>query len=162
MEKTSEGSAVAALMELLEQKIAFVYLLAEKTRQQRALLLEEQFSEEAFHELADEKSTLIQGLNELDGEFDSLYQKVGDILKEKRHLYKDEIEKMQELIREINNKSVEIRGLEAQNRAALELYFGNERKKIRQVKKSRQAAAGYYSAMSKINTIDPQFMDKKK
>lgn len=158
----TEREYIAILIENLEKKVAFLNLLIEKTKKQKDLVAQSDFSEEAFRELADEKSTLLQGLNDNDSEFSELYERIGDSLKENKHLYRNEIEKMQSLIKEINNKSVEIRTLEVQNRAALELYFGNERKKIRQVKKSRQAAAGYYSAMSKINTIDPQFMDKKK
>lgn len=157
-----EQEHIADLIENLKKKVAFLELLVEKTGKQKLLLAQSDFAEEEFRDLAEEKSTLLQGLNDTDNEFGELYEKVGDALRDNKYLYRAEIEKMQSLIKMINNKSVEIRTLETQNRAALELYYGNERKKIHQVKKSRQAAAGYYNAMSRINTIDPQFMDKKK
>lgn len=153
---------LSTLIENLEKKAAFLQLILEKTKLQKEKLSEEEFLEEEFHELADEKTTLLQGLEELDDEFNSCYAQVAETLREDKLSYRTEIERMQELIKKINNRSVGIRTLEVQNRASLELHLGNERQKIRQVKKSRQAAAGYYSAMSKVNMIDPQFMDKKK
>lgn len=157
-----EKEYIDGLVENLEKKVAFLCLILEKTKLQKEKLGESEFSEEEFHELADEKSTLLQGMSELDDEFNECYRQAENALKIDKALYRSEIMRMQELIKQINNKSVEIRALEIQNRASLELHFGNERKKIRQVKKSRQAAAGYYSAMSRVDTIEPQFMDKKK
>ncbi len=158
----SVQESITFLQENLARKVEFLDLIFEKTMKQKALLDSGEFQEEAFQNLAEEKATLLQGLNHNDDEFTEAYENIGEELKNNKEAYQSDIEKMQAMIQKIQDKSHEIQAVELQNRCALELYFNNERKKIRQIKKSRQAAAGYYSAMSKLNTVDPQFMDKKK
>ena len=69
---------------------------------------------------------------------------------------------MQKLISDITEKSVTIRAEEERNRAAAAKQFDNMRDNIQVAKRSRQAANVYYSNMSRVNTVDAQFMDKRK
>lgn len=150
------------LITSLRKKISILRELLGKTEEQKALLTDETFSETKFMELTEEKTVLLDNLNRQDEGFEGLYKRVAPILQEKKDFYKEEIQTMQQLIREITDLSVAVQSLETRNRAGLELFLRNKRTEIRQVKRSRSVAANYYNAMSKMSLTDPQFMDKKK
>lgn len=150
------------LITSLRKKISILRELLGKTEEQKALLTDETFSETKFMELTEEKTVLLDNLNQQDEGFEGLYKRVAPILQEKKDFYKEEIQTMQQLIREITDLSVAVQSLETRNRAGLELFLRNKRTEIRQVKRSRSVAANYYNAMSKMSLTDPQFMDKKK
>lgn len=150
------------LITSLRKKSAILRDLLARTEEQKALLTDETFSEKAFMEITEEKAVLLDNLKQQDEGFENLYKKIASALQERKDLYKDEIRTMQQLIRDITDLSVELQSLETRNRAGLELFLRNKRSEIRQVKRSRSAAAKYYNSMSKMNLVDPQFMDKKK
>ena len=150
------------LITSLRKKGAILRELLAKTEEQKALLTDETFSEEKFMELTEEKTVLLDNLNQQDDGFEALYKRVAPILQEKKAFYKEEVRTMQQLIREITDLSVQVQSLETRNRAGLELFLRNKRSEIRQVKRSKSVAARYYNTMSKMNLDDPQFMDKKK
>lgn len=150
------------LITSLRKKISILRDLLGKTEEQKALLTDETFSETRFMELTEEKTVLLDNLNQQDEGFEGLYKRVAPILQEKKDFYKEEIRTMQQLIREITDLSVAVQSLETRNRAGLELFLRNKRTEIRQAKRSRSVAANYYNTMSKMNLTDPQFMDKKK
>ena len=150
------------LITSLRKKGSILRELLAKTEEQKALLTDETFSEERFMELTEEKTVLLDNLNQQDDGFEALYKRVAPILREKKDFYKEEVRTMQQLIREITDLSVQVQSLETRNRAGLELFLRNKRSEIRQVKRSRSAAVRYYNTMSKMNLEDPQFMDKKK
>ena len=150
------------LITSLRKKGSILRELLAKTEEQKALLTDETFSEERFMELTEEQTVLLDNLNQQDDGFEALYKRVAPILREKKDFYKEEVRTMQQLIREITDLSVQVQSLETRNRAGLELFLRNKRSEIRQVKRSRSAAARYYNTMSKMNLEDPQFMDKKK
>ena len=150
------------LITSLRKKGVILRELLGKTEEQKALLTDETFSEEKFMELTEEKTVLLDNLNQQDDGFEALYKRIAPILQEKKDFYKEEVRTMQQLIREITDLSVQVQSLETRNRAGLELFLRNKRGEIRQVKRSRSVAARYYNTMSKMNLEDPQFMDKKK
>lgn len=146
----------------LKKKSALLRELLAKTEEQKALFADEVFQETRFMELTEEKSVLLDNLQQQDEGFEVLYQKVGPDLQKEKELYKEEIRTMQSLIREITDLSVALQSLEIRNKSELETFLRNKRGEIRQVKRSRSAAARYYNSMSKVDLVDPQFMDKKK
>ena len=157
-----EQEYLNVLITSLRRKGAILRELLAKTEEQKALLTDETFSEEKFMELTEEKTVLLDNLNQQDDGFEALYKRVAPILQERKAFYKEEVQTMQQLIREITDLSVQIQSLETRNRAGLELFLRNKRSEIRQVKRSRSAAVKYYNTMSKMNLDDAQFMDKKK
>lgn len=150
------------LITSLRKKGSILRELLGRTEEQKALLTDETFSETKFMELTEEKTVLLDNLKQQDDGFESLYKRVAPILRDKKDIYKEEVKTMQQLIREITDLSVTLQSLETRNRAGLELFLRTKRNEIRQVKRSRSAAANYYNTMSKMNLTDPQFMDKKK
>ena len=69
---------------------------------------------------------------------------------------------MQELVRAAVDKSVSIEAQEKRNKASMEAALSTKRKEIKERRVSASAATKYYSAVSKINHVDPQLMDQKK
>ena len=73
----------------------------------------------------DAKSKLIDQLNELDSGFEEVFARVKEELELHRSEYKDEIFKMQELIRMITDKSLRIQQQELQNKKLMEQKFAS-------------------------------------
>ncbi len=160
--ENQEREYMNILITSLRKKVFILRELLARTEEQKGLLTEEAFSEDEFMRLMEEKTVLLDNLNEQDEGFERLYERVRPALQEKKELYAEEVEVMQRLIHEITDLSVSIQSLETRNRAGLELFLNNKRTEIHQAKRSRSVAAKYYSSMSKMNLVDPQFMDKKK
>ena len=76
--------------------------------------------------------------------------------------YKDSIRHMQELIRDVTSRSIQIQAIEARNKEKAERRFGEIRSQIREVKHSGRAVSNYYQNMMRMNAVEPQFWDSKK
>ena len=87
---------------------------------------------------------------------------IADEVKSNPVPYREQVLKLQQLIREAVDKGVRVEAQEKRNRAALENVFRMKRQEIKQLKVSTSAAAKYYKSMSRINEVDPQLMDRKK
>jgi hypothetical protein len=77
-------------------------------------------------------------------------------------LYRDKVLKMQELVRQAVDKGVTVETQEKRNKSSMEAAIAMKRQDLKKRKMSTQAALKYYQAFSRINTVDPQLMDKKK
>lgn len=153
---------ITILIQSLEKKVLVLDKIIESNKEQREILSQEEMDTDRFEANLDEKGRLIDELNLLDDGFQEIYNRVKDELGDNRELYKEEIKRMQKLISDITEKSVTIRAEEERNRAAAAKQFDNMRDNIQAAKRSRQAANVYYSNMSRVNTVDAQFMDKRK
>ena len=129
---------------------------------QTELLKAETFEQEAFDGTMKEKGKLIEKLDGLDEGFDSLYQRIREELNSNKSLYRDEIAKMQALIKDISEKSVAIQVAEQRNKAVLGQIYRKENEKLKQIRNSRRVMKDYYNSMNQLNYIAPQFMDRKK
>jgi hypothetical protein len=110
----------------------------------------------------EEKGQLIDEINRLDEGFTSTYEIVRDEVMANPELYKDKVLRMQELVRQAVDKGVSVETQEKRNKSSMEAAIAMKRQDLKRRKLSTQAALKYYKAFSKINTVDPQLMDKKK
>lgn len=115
-----------------------------------------------FEKNVSEKAEWIEKLEELDNGFEMLYQRVSEVLKSEKEKYAQEIRTMQDYIRRITDKSMEIQTVEARNKVKVEEKFSTIRHQVRQIRDSQKMVREYYRSMQKVNYIDPQFMDNKK
>ena len=69
---------------------------------------------------------------------------------------------MQELIRQLTEKSAAIQVQEARNKRLMEQKFASVKKQVREVRTSQKIVNQYYKNMMKTNFIEPQFTDSKK
>ncbi len=139
---------ITALIESLEKKISVLDEIIIKNREQADLLKAEPFSFADFDRNTEEKGVLIFRLEKLDDGFESLYARVKEELDTNRAQYADEIHRMQDMIREITDKSASIQADEARNKAALEQVFKAERARIKSGRSGVKALQSYSQAMN--------------
>ncbi|MBE5885026.1 MAG: DUF554 domain-containing protein [Lachnospiraceae bacterium] len=156
-----EKQYIQMMLESLQKKEQVLKSLLDQSEAQKTVLLAENVDWDAFDALTIEKGTLIDELLKLDEGFESLFERVKEPLTMKKDLYKTEIGFMQATIRSLTDKSAELEALEQRNKKLVENKMAESRQSIKQSKMGSKAAMQYYQRMNKINTIDPQLMDKK-
>lgn len=134
----------------------------ELTKVQETLLGEEEFDAEAFDELINKKTLLIEEINKLDEGFELTYKRIADKVKENPAVYREGIEKLQELIRLLVDKGVEIETAERRNQVKFDMKVSKSRDKIRNYNLNSSAVTKYYSNMSGNTAENTYFMDQKK
>lgn len=150
------------LIESLEKKNEVLDKISVLNKEQAEISAHQPMDMEAYDKTMDEKGELIDEINRLDDGFTSTYERIKDEVQKQPDKYRSQVLVLQELIRTAVEKGVVIEAQEKRNRAALETVFRMKRQEIRQMKVSSSAAATYYKSMSRINTVDPQLMDRKK
>lgn len=157
-----QKSYINIMIESLQKKVAVLDEVIKCSEGQKAVLEDANLDPDTFQEDVRKKAIWIEKLEKLDDGFDSLYQKVKEELQDNKEQYKEEIHKMQDLIRQITERSAQIQALEARNKELVEAKFSSIRKQAREVRNSQKIVQQYYRNMQKLNYIDPQFMDNKK
>ncbi len=150
------------MLQSLRKKEQVLDCIIELDNLQKEQLEDEALTVEDFDKTVEEKAKLIEQLEQLDSGFDKLYDKVKDELATNKSAYANQIGQMQEHIRNITSKSVEIQAQEARNKELMMQKFAMVRKKAKEVRTNSKVANQYYQNMMKINYVDPQFMDNKK
>lgn len=149
------------LKESLEKKLEVLGYIEEINQVQAEILKREKLDMEAFDRTVDEKDTFVTELVKLDEGFETLYDRVKEELAGNKSSYAGQIKHLQKLISEITDKNVSIQAEESRNKTMLERHFTKERQGLGKVRKSSNAAYGYYKNMSGKQT-DSVFLDKKK
>ena len=151
------------LEESLVKKIRVLDSIEEFDLKQKDALSSEEATPdfEKFDSYIEEKAKLIDELNTLDEGFETLYERVADTLKSDIPGNASRIRKLQELIREITDKSVEIRKQEADNKALVEKYFHSARGDIGKGRNSLNAAYSYFQAQRGVSGPESYFVDSK-
>lgn len=153
---------IAVLQQSLEKKNIILDKIIEKNKEQKILFSDDASDPDRLEENMQEKSRLVDQLNQLDEGFEQVYGRVKDLLAGQKELFRDEIHNMQRLITQITEKSATIQAQEARNRELAVRRFSAVKSEIRQVRISNKVASQYYKNMAKANVIDSKFMDKKK
>lgn len=157
---------VSACLDMLEdslvKKIEVMKKIVEENEKQKEILNDpEEVNLSAFDKTLDEKGVLVDELLKLDDGFQSLFDRVKAEVGQNKENYKDQIGRMQELIKEISGMSASIEAAEYRNKKLAENYFSAERKRMNQSKQVSAAAFNYYKTMSNFQNIPPQFLDNK-
>ena len=155
-------SYVAVLEDSLKKKVDILRQLQLLCQEQSDILDDEDMTPEMFEENVKRKGVLISKLEGLDQGFEQLYARVKEEISSNREQYKERILHMQELIRDITDRSVQIQVMESRNKDKAQIRFGEIRNQIREVRHSGKAVSNYYQNMMKMNTAEPQFWDSKK
>ena len=153
-----EKNYIQILEDSLESKIDLLRRLQVLCQEQAEILKDPNASPEAFEENIEEKGKLIDRLSALDQGFDAFFAKVKDQLENNRDQYRDSIAHM----REITQRSSNLQVLEKQNSELARAKFSQIRTQTKEIRQSRKVVNSYYQNMMKMNTVDPQFMDRKK
>lgn len=155
-------SYLELMKDSLIKKDRILESVIELTRMQEELLDEDGFNEDGFDSLIAKKSELIDEIEKLDEGFDLVYKRVADKIKENPNAYRQIIEKLQELIRILVDKGVEVETAERRNQVKFDLKVAKSRDKIRTYKLNSNAVTKYYSNMSGNTGENNYFLDQKK
>ncbi len=104
------------LEESLRKKLAALDRVESLCVEQEKLLKAPSFSEEAFDASMEEKGALIDELNRLDEGFESLYGHIREELPAQKEKYKTQIAALQQLVKDVTDKSVSIQAQEARDK----------------------------------------------
>lgn len=149
------------LKESLMRKEEILKELIKKSETQRQLMEFEEPDWDLFDRTGEEKEKLISELLKQDEGFQSVFDRISEELKANKGKYITEIAGMKAQIKTVTDLSVELEATEQRNKVLIEKKFRENQNKIKQSRLGSQAAIQYYNKMSKINTVDPQLMDKK-
>ncbi len=157
-----ENTYISILIQSLGKKQQVLDEIIEKNRQQREGLDDPNLDPDDFDKTVEEKAALIEQLEGLDAGFEEVFERVKKELKTNRQAYREEIKKMQEMIRKITDKSMTIRRQEAENKRLMEQKIASVRKQVKEVRQSQKVVNQYYKNMMKSGYVEPQFLDNKK
>jgi len=153
---------VDIMIQSLNKKIQVLDRIIELNLIQKETLEDPKAEIEEFDKTVEEKSQLIEQMQQLDSGFEKLYARVQEELQANKEAYVQQIQTMQSCIRRITDKSMEIQAQEARNRDLMVRKFAYVKETAKNVRTNSKIASQYYKNMMNLNYVDPQFMDNKK
>ena len=159
---SEQNHYIEMMLKSLQKKIEALQIILDECKEQAKIIEQREINWEQFDACVDHKQQQIDGLAKLDEGFSDLYERVKSELQDNRDQYRLEIKKMQAMIKQITDMSVHIQAEEERNRKAVEGGMLQTKQTIKASKACIKAASDYYKVMSKVNYVDPQFVDKKK
>jgi len=153
---------LSLLEKSLEKKAAILEQLIELTEEQKTLIDDDKLTNEQFDDIFDKKGELIKQINELDNGFEQLYQRVRDELNANPGGFKMQIEQLKKLITDVTDKGVRLQASERRNKERIDSYLRNKRESIKNFKVNSKAASRYYSNINNATIDNSYFFDKKK
>ena len=152
---------VDIMLQSLKKKEQVLKEIIDQNQRQREILEDINGSAEDFDATVEAKTKLIEQLEQLDSGFQKLFDRMKEELEGNREAYADQIREMKQYIRSVTDKSIEIQAQEARNKDLMTSKFASVKKQVKTMRKSSAAVNEYYKTMSKLNYVDPQFMDGK-
>ncbi|MBC5712617.1 flagellar protein FliT [Roseburia sp. BX1005] len=143
---------VDIMLQSLKKKVTVLNQIIELNRQQKILLDDPNLPPESLEQNLSDKDQMIRKLNELDEGFEELYNRVKDELQAQRAQYVSQISQMQDLIKEITEKSAMIQTQELRNKEKAMQKFSGIRKQVKGVRNSQKVVKQYYQNMMKQNS----------
>lgn len=156
-----EQKYIRVMLESLNKKEKVLLQLIKKSEEQKDILSEANMNWDRFDINLEEKDILVQEILRQDEGFQGLYDRIKEPLVNKKELYREEISLLQEGIRKVTELGTRLEAMEQRNKKLVEARLAEGRQTIKQSQIGSRAAAEYYQRMNKINTVDPQLMDKK-
>ena len=128
---------VDIMLQSLKKKVTVLNQIIELNRQQKILLDDPNLPPESLEQNLSDKDQMIRKLNELDEGFEDLYNRVKDELQAQRAQYVSQISQMQDLIKEITEKSAMIQTQELRNKEKAMQKFSGIREQVKGVRNSQ-------------------------
>ena len=162
MENSSGTTYIRMMVDVLMKKETYLSKLFHSTIEQHNLLKASKFDETAFFKLVEEKDEFLKRIEEIDQGFQSIYNRVSEVLKDNKEQYKEQILQMQNLITNVTDLGVKISVLEEKNKGLLQQRLQEKKQGIRQFKVGKKTADKYYKNMIKMQAGTSYFFDKEK
>lgn len=156
-----EQTYIDIMIQSLEKKERVLDRIIELDNVQKNQLEDPELKPDDFDEVVEEKAKLIEQLDQLDSGFEKLFERMKEELEGNKEAHKEEIRIMQQHIKSITDKSVQIQSQEARNKDLMTAKFISVKKQAREVRKGQNVVNKYYKNMTNTNYVAPQFMDNK-
>lgn len=153
---------IKILTDTLIKKNELLDVLIDLNKVQEDVLSSVEDNLEDFEVILDRKENVISQLNQLDDGFEIIYKRVQENIKNNVLNYKTEIIFLQDQIKQIMDKSINIQIKEKSNKLKLEAYFMRQKQEIKNYKISNQIVSNYYKNMTNEHHGESYFLDKRK
>ena len=156
----SQENYISILRESLQKKVSLLQEIIELNKQQEAILRDPGSSPDEFDENTNAKQALIDQIISMDEGFDQLFERVKAELEANKAKYREDIEAMKAMIRQVTDLSSRIRIQEKSNYELAEKKFSSIKEQVQKVRVSQRAVTKYYQSMGRrLDQYDPQFLD---
>ena len=145
----------------LEKKKKILQDIVDYNVEQERIVTSGEFDGDKFQKNMENKAECIDMLNALDEGIQSVYDRVKADVEMYKQNYKADIQKLQQLIKEVSALSATIQAQESRNKLQIERKFRELKQETKTAKRSVSMANKYYQNMSRVSS-EPQFMDSKK
>lgn len=152
---------LAVLVDALEKKKDALQNILQITKEQAELAKADTYQEEAMEKTLNAKEVELSRVNTLDEGFQSVFDRVRSEVKRNQELYRDEIARLQELIRQCTELGNEIMVLEERNRNQFSILFAKSKKDYSVSRTKASIAQNYLRTMNNTKILDAYFVDKK-
>lgn len=154
---------VDILVNSLERKLDVLTKLEALESREEELFSNDKVSVDEVKNFIDRRDEYLEKLVQLDDGFEKLYERVKVDISEDREAYKEQILRMQELIRQISSKSVSIQADEARHKESYRYLFDKKKQDIVEFKRSNKTVSNYYKNMYDAHQEGSSyFLDKRK
>ena len=157
-----QATYIDIMIQSLNKKLLVLDKIIEANKAQKEVLEDDRAEVDAFDKIVEEKAALIEQLQQLDSGFEKLFDRVQEELQTNKEAHAESIKTMQNCIRRVTDKSMEIQAQEARNKDLMVRKFAFVKDTAKTVRTNSKVASQYYKNMMNLNYIDPQFMDNKK
>ena len=145
----------------LEKKKKILQDIVDYNVEQERIVTSGEFDGDKFQKNMENKAECIDMLNALDEGSQSVYDRVKADVEMYKQNYKADIQRLQQLIKEVSALSATIQAQESRNKLQIERKFRELKQETKTAKRSVSMANKYYQNMSRVSS-EPQFMDHKK
>lgn len=149
------------MIQSLEKKEKVLDDIIKLNREQRNALENPNLAPDEFDEIVEAKGELIEQLNLLDSGFEKLFDRTKEELNGRKDEFAEQIRIIQEHIRSITGKSVDIQAQESRNKDLMTKKFAMIKEQARNFRTSDKVLNQYRQNMDKLGFVEPQFMDNK-
>lgn len=149
------------LIESLEKKKEILNEILTNSEKQLEIINSEQPDLEEFDRSVDQKTELVQKMDQNDQGFDRVFNRIKNALIDDQAKYSAEIRTMQGLIREILDLGSEIHNTETRTQASLGQYLKDNKSRLGKGRRDSKAVFDYYKQASQTKYVTPMFMDQK-
>lgn len=159
----SDKTYIEILVYSLQTKVKVLEDIIALTKEQEILLSQGSSMDiDEFNRTTEAKGPLIDKINELNNGFETLYERIKDEFQKNKMKYAVEITQLQELIKVVTDKSVQIQATEKRNHVKLKVYLEAKKTEIKEFKKSSKTVSSYYKNMANLHQGQSYFLDKRK
>lgn len=157
-----EKMYIRILTDTLRKEEQLLTELLELTREQSEIADSPVFDQMMLEDTMTRKDDLIGRLNELDEGFVSVYERVRRQVLEHGTEYKDALRRLQELVKQCTDLSVEIKVQEERNRSKFATRFAEKHREYGSQRTAVSVATRYNQTMRGGQMADSYFFNKKK